>query len=474
MIGLDNSILYTALPALNVQLETTALQSLWIINAYPLVLSGLLLGTGTLGDKLGHRLMWMIGLCIFGAASLAAAFAPSAWALVAARGLLGVGAAVMMPATLALIRLTFPDEQERNTAIGIWASVAVVGSALGPLVGGALLAKFWWGSIFLINVPLVVAALIATVLLAPENVPNPQKRWDVVSSVYALFALSGLTMTIKQVANPNRTVAVLVAAACISAVAAVLFARRQQRLDDPLLTLDIFRSRLFAGGVVAAAGAMFVVAGVELMTSQQLQLVEGFTPLHSGAVLTAMAVAAIPASVLGGANLHRVGFLPLIAGGFLGAALGTALLVPGTAADGLALELAGLALIGVSAGSVMSVSSIAILGAAPAHRSGMAAGVEEVSYELGTLITVAITGSLVPRWLVRGLPPELKERGMSALYDAPPHPLAATAYTDAYHAILLLLAAAALLFAAFTAWCFWGNPKSGELGASISTGPSVH
>ncbi len=191
IIGLDNSILFTALPELNAQLDTTSSEALWIISAYPLVMAGLLLGSGTLGDKIGHRLMFLTGLAIFGVASLAAAFAPTALVLIFARGLLGVGAAAMMPAMLALIRLTFSNERERNTAIGVWGSVAVVGAALGPVVGGTLLEVFWWGSIFLINVPIVVVALVLTVWLAPKNMPNPDKHWDALPSLYALFALSG-------------------------------------------------------------------------------------------------------------------------------------------------------------------------------------------------------------------------------------------------------------------------------------------
>lgn len=432
MIGLDNSILYTALPALEHSYSATPEQGLWIINAYPLVLSGLLLGTGALGDRVGHRLMFIVGLAIFGLASLGAAFAPGPLELILARGMLGMGAAVMMPATLALIRLTFPDERERNTAIGIWGSVAVAGGALGPVVGGALIQHFWVGSVFLINVPIVIVALVLTVALAPENLPNLDKQWDVVSSLYALIALSGLTMAIKQAANSP---AITLAALAATAAGSWLFVRRQHRLDDPLLTFDIFRSRLFTGGVLAAAGGMFVLAGAELMTTQKLQLVDELTPLHAGATVAVMALCAIPASTLGGAYLHKVGFLPLIAGGFLGAVVGAVALAAGWTSIGMVL-------LGLSAGSVMSVSSIAIIGSAPMHRSGMAAGVEEVSYELGTLVTVALTGSLLQAGLDRGVD-----------------------YTGAYNGVIGVLAAGAACFAAATWWCFRGNPKSGGVNA---------
>ncbi|WP_460490493.1 MFS transporter, partial [Corynebacterium nasicanis] len=313
MVGLDNSILYTALPELRAQLGATDTQALWIINAYALVISGLLLGTGTLGDRIGHRLMFLIGLAIFGAASLAAAFAPGAWFLVAARGFLGLGAATMMPATLALIRLTFSDERERNTAIGVWASVAVVGAALGPVVGGLLLEFFWWGSVFLINVPVVVVALVATIAVAPPNMPNPARRWDALSSFYALLTLGSLVTAIKELSHPGG---LLIAAVLLAALGAWLFARRQRRLDDPLLTFDIFRSRIFTGGVLAAGGAMFAVSGLELLTTQRFQMVLGYSPLEAGLLVIAVTLAAFPFSLLGGAVLHRVGFVPLIAGGF--------------------------------------------------------------------------------------------------------------------------------------------------------------
>ena len=198
MIGVDNSILYTALPTLKTSLHTTSLEALWIINMYPLVLSGLLLGTGTLGDKIGHRRMFEIGLSIFGVAALVAAFAPNPEILIAARALFGIGAATMMPATLSLLRTTFTNVQERNTAIGIWGATATLGAASGPVIGGLLLEHFWWGSVFLINLPVVIIAVIGTTTIAPPNAPNPERQWDFLSSFWAMAAMMGLVMIIKE------------------------------------------------------------------------------------------------------------------------------------------------------------------------------------------------------------------------------------------------------------------------------------
>ncbi|KIX67503.1 MFS transporter, partial [Streptomyces sp. MBRL 601] len=201
LITLDNSILYAALPTLVEELGASSAQSLWIINAYPVVMAGLLLGSGTLGDRVGHRRMFLTGLAVFGVASLAAALSPTPEALIAARAFLAVGAAAMMPATLALIRVTFADERERNVAIAVWGSLAIVGSALGPIVSGLLLQSFWWGSVFLVNVPVVVVALVATLVLAPGGGADPGKHWDLVSSLLALVALVGLVFAIKETAK---------------------------------------------------------------------------------------------------------------------------------------------------------------------------------------------------------------------------------------------------------------------------------
>lgn len=253
LIVLDNSVLYTALPTLTRELGATATQGLWIINAYPLVMAGLLLGTGTLGDRIGHRRMFLIGLVLFGVASIVAAYSPTAEILIGARAFLAVGAAAMMPATLALIRVTFEDDRERNIAIAIWGSLSVVGAALGPIIGGFLLGHFWWGSVFLINVPVVVAAFISALIVAPKVAGDATKPWDVVSSFQALVALSAFVIAIKESAHAGQSWAVPAISLLVAILAGALFVRRQLRLPFPLLDFSIFRNAAFTSGVLAAA-----------------------------------------------------------------------------------------------------------------------------------------------------------------------------------------------------------------------------
>jgi DHA2 family multidrug resistance protein-like MFS transporter len=394
LITLDNSILYTALPTLTRELDASWTESLWIINAYPLVMTGLLLGSGTLGDRFGHRLMFLGGLVVFGLASFLAATAPTPEVLIAARGLLAVGAAAMMPATLALIRVTFTDERERNIAISVWGSLSVVGGALGPIVGGALLERFTWGSIFLINVPVVVLAVILGVAVAPKNDPQPGARWDFISSVQALVTLVGLVVLIKEVAKVERSDSALLGAALATVVGWWVFVRRQRRLPFPLLDLSIFRNAAFASGVLAAAVAMFAMGGLQLATTQRFQLVAGFSPLESGLLVAAIAAGSLPSSILGGAFLHVVGLRVLIGGGLGLGAVGVAwtlLAVP----HGTGWLLGGLLVTGLGLGAAMSVASTAIIGNVPARRAGMASSVEEVSYEFGSLAAVALLGSLL-------------------------------------------------------------------------------
>ncbi|WP_425574543.1 MFS transporter [Nesterenkonia halobia] len=460
LITLDNSILYTALPVLTEQLGATSGQSLWIINAYPLVIAGLLPGAGGLGDRIGHKRLFQHGLGLFALASLTAALSPTPEMLVGARGLLAVGAAAMLPATLALIRVTFSDERERTLAVSIWAGVSVAGLAAGPVVGGLLLEHFWWGSVFLVNVPVAVAASAAIVALGPANVTDPSRRWDGVSSAQALLGLGGAVLAIKSLATtpPHWTTAG--AAAVVAAVALTAFVRRQRRLADPLIDFSIFANRAFSAGVVSAGASIFAIMGLQFAVTQRYQLVEGFTPLQAGLVVAVLSLGALPVALAGGAVLHRLGLLVLIGGGLSVAALGAGGLVVAAVVDRLDLLLAGLLVLGLGLGAAISVASTAIIGNVPRHRAGMAASLEEVSYEFGGLVAVAVLGSLLNAVYLHAL-----ERPDGADGVAAPSPAAALSSSDpalvaaaaeamdsAFLAVVVAVAVAMVLGAAATGW----------------------
>lgn len=393
LVTLDNSVLYTALPTLTEELGASKDESLWIINAYPLVMAGLLLGAGTLGDRVGHRRIFLIGLSIFGGASLLAAFAPSPEWLIGGRALLAVGAAAMMPATLALIRVTFEDQRERNLAIALWGSLAIVGAALGPIFGGLLLEWFWWGSVFLVNVPVVLATLIVAVRVVPRERPDSTVAWDGVSSLLALVALAGLVFVIKESVKVDRSATVLLVAAVFAVVAGVLFFRRQLSMREPLLDLALFRSPVLSTGVLAAGVTMFVISGLQLVTVQRYQSAEGFSPLQAGLLVSVVAIGTLPTSMFAGAVLHRTGPRALASGGLAIAGAGAVLSALATG-SGWAWTAAAFLLTGAGLGFVFGVASSMVLSSAPRERAGMASSVEEVSYELGSLTAVALLGSL--------------------------------------------------------------------------------
>lgn len=395
LITLDNTVLYTALPRLTEDLHASTSQSLWIINAYPLVIAGLLPGSGSLGDRLGHKRLFQYGLVIFGIASLAAAFSPTPEMLIAARAFLAVGAAAMMPATLALIRISFPMERERNVAIAVWASVSLVGMAIGPIVGGLLLERFWWGSVFLINVPIAAAGLLAIILIGPPNRRNPSKHWDGVSSAQVMIGLTASVMAIKSLAESQISWPLVLASTVVAIVSLSVFGRRQGRLEEPLIDFSIFRNRAFTGGMVAAATSVFAIMGAQLASTQRFQLVEGYTPLQAGLLVSAIAVGSLPLALIGGAVLHRTGLLVLVGGGLSTAAGGAGVAVVGAAQHILPVLILGLLIMGAGLGASISVASTAIMGNVPPRRAGMAASLEEVSYEFGGLVAVATMGSLL-------------------------------------------------------------------------------
>ncbi|OYN89137.1 MFS transporter [Parenemella sanctibonifatiensis] len=461
LITLDNSILYTALPTLTEELGASPTESLWIINAYPLVMAGLLLGAGTLGDRAGHRRMFVIGLVTFGVASIVAAFAPTPAVLIAARAMLAVGAAAMMPATLALIRIGFPDARERNLAIAVWGSISVLGMALGPVLSGVLLSAFWWGSVFLVNVPVVLLSLAAVPFVLPPNDADSSRRWDLSSSVLAMAALVGLVLVIKEIAKPQPAWWLVAVALLLCVAGAVLFVRRQRRLDDPLLDFSVFGNAAFSSGITAAALVMFAVAGVQLITTQRFQLVAGFTPLESGLLMAAVAIGSLPTALLGGAALHVTGLRIPVSGGMALAAVGA--LVAGLSVSGsIGPFVVGLVILGAGVGLVFAVASTAIVGNVVRQRAGMASSLEEVSYEFGSLVAIALVGTLMTTIysatviVPAGSPAEAAESMAAAAHVAAGDPVllraAGAAFDLSYRVIALGIAALLVAGSAITGW----------------------
>ena len=404
LVTVDITILLTALPVLTHELHASAAEGLWIVNAYPLFSTGLLLGAGTLGDRIGHRRMYLVGLVIFGLASLMAAYAASVAVLVLARVLQAVGASAMLPATLALIRVGFADERERALAISVWACLSLVGAILGPLLGGWLLGHFHWGALFLVNVPIIAVAWLGTWFVAPEQRNPNADPWDLPSSVLALLALSSLVLAIKTATHPPIDLGLLGTALATGLVAGLAFVRRQRRLTHPLLDFSLFRNPAFAAGVLGAVSVTFTTGGVLLGVSQRFQWVAGYTPLQSGLLASVLFIGTLPSSILGGLWLHHIGLRRLIAGGLAVGALGmlvAAQALPwhrsglSAAHEGLGWLVTGLLLAGLGLGATISVASTAIVESAPPHRAGMASSVEEVAYEFGALLSIALLGSLL-------------------------------------------------------------------------------
>ncbi|WP_336741221.1 MFS transporter [Aureimonas altamirensis] len=394
LIVVDMTVLYTALPRLTHDLAASASQKLWIVNAYPLVVAGLLPGLGTLGDRLGHRRLFLSGLIVFGIASLCAAYSPTPEALIAARALLAVGAAMMMPATLSIIRLTFTDDDERSFAIGIWAAVASGGAAFGPVIGGVMLEYFWWGSVFLINVPVVAVAFVLGYLMVPARRGDSSRKWDIVASAQIMVALIALAFAIKEAGRREATWEAVVAGAVVGVVAMALFVRRQRRSPAPLIDFSLFRIPRFSAGVATAMATAAALVGIELILSQRLQLVLGYSPLQAGLLILPIPAAAFIAGPLAGLALPKLGadrtlWLSL---GVAGLGLALYIFSFGGAAS---IWLGALAVMGFGIGAAMTAASSTIMMSAPESRAGMAASVEEVSYELGGAIGVAMIGSLM-------------------------------------------------------------------------------
>jgi DHA2 family multidrug resistance protein-like MFS transporter len=383
-----------ATPFISKDLGATATQVLWIGDIYSFVLAGLLVTMGSLGDRIGHKKLLLCGATAFAVMSVATAYAETAGLLIGARALLGVAGATLAPSTLALIRGLFPQPRERSMAVAIWASAFSAGAALGPVIGGLLLEQFWWGSVFLINVPLIVVLLVGGIVLLPEQRDPAQGPWDLPSVGLSLIGMLGLVYAIKQgAADGLRADIALVGVA--GAAALTVFVRRQLRLPTPLIDVRLFCNRVFSGVIAANLLSVLGLSGLLFFLSQFFQLVQGYHPVKAGLAELPAAVTATVFGVLAGVAVRCWPQRAVLTTGLalVGVAMASLTLIsPSTAYPRLGIALF---VVGVGLGLAFTVASDVILASVEPERAGAAAAVSETAYELGMALGIATLGSIV-------------------------------------------------------------------------------
>lgn len=393
-VVVDLTILHIAIPSLTVALGASGTEVLWIIDIYALVMAGLLVPMGTLADRLGYRRMLLIGLVVFGVASGAAAFSTSPAMLIASRAVLGVGASMIMPCVLAIIRTTFEDDEERARALGLWSVVGMAGAAIGPLVGGLLLEHFWWGSVFLVNIPILAIVIPMVFLLVPKSAGTGSGDWNIGQ---AALLVAGLVLTVYGVKTGMKGgIDAVVGSSMLAGIALLAwFGRLQVSSINPMLDLSLFLKPAIAAGMLMAFVASGALAGFELVLAQELQYVLGMSPLDAGLFMLPLVVAAAVGGPIGGHLANRFGLRPVAALSMAGAsaALFGLALIDLMASPPLTAGL--LAVLGLCLGMGLLASSIAIMGSAPPEKAGAAGALESTGYELGGGIGITFFGVMV-------------------------------------------------------------------------------
>lgn len=393
LVSVDNTVLSFAIPKITADLTPTGSESLWMIDIYPLVLAGLLISMGSFADRIGRRRMLLIGGTGFTVVSALAAFAPSAFWLIVARAVLGLFGAMIMPATLSLIRNTFLDSSQRRKAVAIWASCFAGGSALGPIVGGLLLENFPWGSVFLMAVPVLIPLLVlGPILITESRDPNPG-RIDPTSIVLSFAAMVPIVLSIKTFSAEGASPKALIAAA-VGALCLWLFVRRQLRHSNPMLDVRLFGIRTFTGSALANMLSLLSMTGFLFFVAQHLQLIVGMSPTQSGLVL----LPGMAMSVIIGLTVARLArIIPpawLVSGGLLLNAIGYAAMAFINPPPVLLLMLAFM-LVGAGVGAAETLSNDLILSSAPPEKAAAAASISETAYEIGAILGTAILGSVL-------------------------------------------------------------------------------
>jgi EmrB/QacA subfamily drug resistance transporter len=411
IIGLDNTILNVALPTLVRELGATASQLQWMVDSYVLVFAGLLLTMGALGDRFGRKLALNAGLILFGAASIAAAYVDTATGLIAARAVMGVGGALIMPSTLSIITNVF-EGPERGRAIAAWAAVAGLGIVIGPALGGWLLENFWWGSIFLINVFVVIAALAAGWFLVPESRDPDATPLDPLGAGLSIVGLVALVYGIIEAPAEGWTSGPVIVAFAVAVVTLSLFLWWETRTEHPMLRLSFFENPRFSAAAGAITLVFFAMFGTVFMLTQYLQFVLEFTPLQAGIRVMPVATMVV-AAPLSARLTERFGTKRVVASGLLIVAGAMAVLATIDTGSGYGHVALALSLLGIGMGTAMAPATDSVMGSLPLAKAGVGSAMNDTTRQVGGALGVAILGSILASTysstmepVVGALPPE--------------------------------------------------------------------
>lgn len=446
VLVIDNMALTVAVPPLAADLGASAQDIQWILESYMLVFAGLLLTAGSLSDRYGRRRIMIIGLALFGAASLAGTLATSADLLIAARIAMGIGGALVMPSTLSILITVFTDETERRKAMAGWGAVAMLGLVGGPVLGGALIASFGWESVFWINVPIAALAITAALALMPES-RGPQTKPDPLGAILSMIGMSALVWTINELAHgihwPALTTAV---------VALALFVAWELRTPHPMVPLHLFRNRDFAGGSLSLTLVQVGNGGLLLVLTQYLQFVLGYTPTQAGLAFIPMAIASLIFNGLGAALGTKLGNRATAVLGMLVMAAGFALLT--ITADSFVMLAVAQFVLGAGGGLAMPTAIAALMGAIPPAQAGVGSALNDTIQQAGAALGVAALGSIATSSYTAAMPTTAPEQARHSIAAAVADPALAAAAREAYNAAMstaFLGAAAGVIAAAVLA-----------------------
>jgi len=414
LVSLDNMILNVALPVIVRAMHASSTQLQWFVDAYVVVFAGLLLVAGSIGDRLGRKWVFMVGLTVFGAGSAASAFSGTPDRLIAARGLMGVGGAAIMPSTLSILTSIFSDDDERARAIGIWSGTSGIGVALGPLAGGLLLSHFWWGSVFLVNVPIALAGLAATARYIPNSKNPDAKPADPAGAVLSIVGMGLLLWGI--IEAPTRgwespvTIGVLAGAVLVLG----MFVGWERRCSHPMLELGFFRSPRFSVAMGAMASVIFALMGSLFLLTQYFQFSLGYSALQTGVRVAPVAAVLLVVAPLSSVVVRLVGTKPVVFSGMALVVAGLAILSRVGVSSTYADSLPALFLLGIGAGLAFAPSTDSVMGSLPPAQSGIGAATNSTAIQVGGALGVGVLGSMLNTRYQGRVAPLLAHRAIPA------------------------------------------------------------